>query len=172
MVKRMRAAIMAVLMATIFPLLRIGGPPGGDPVSEEKPKTPSNEPEKLPDPRIADLEGQLAGKNSRITELETMMADSTARANKVGESLKEAIAGYKALIIAANPDVLPELITGDTIETLALSMAKGKELTGKVRANLESNAQKARIPAGSPPRGPEDMSKLSAREKINRGIKG
>jgi hypothetical protein len=92
------------------------------------------------------------------------------QAASLGESLKGAIAGYKALIIAANPDVLPELISGESIEALNLSMTKGKELTGKVKTNLEAQAQKTRVPAGAPVWGPEDVSGLSAREKINRGV--
>jgi hypothetical protein len=118
---------------------------------------------KTPEQRIAELEGELAGEKNK----QAFIAEQLV---KMDERFKMALTGYKALIVAANPDVLPELISGETIEALDNSLANGKELTNKVKTNLEAQGQKKRIPAGAPARGPEDTSGLSAREKISRGI--
>jgi uncharacterized coiled-coil protein SlyX len=170
-VKKIKAAIRALLIASIVPTLKIGGDEQAateksTPTETTKPAIPSKSPEE----RIRELEAELSSKETRLEELEKLAGESQAQAAHLGESLKGAIDGYKALIIASNPDVLPELINGENIEALNNSLAKGKELTGKVKTNLEAQAQKSRVPAGSPVRGPEDVSGLSAREKINRGL--
>jgi hypothetical protein len=172
MIKRVKTAIKALVMVSVLPTMKITGNESTDAEKSQPTETPKPPtPVKSPEDRIKELEGDLAEKSSRITELETLEAESKAQAGHLGESLKGAIAGYKALIIASNPGVLPELINGESIEALNSSMTKGKELTGKVRTNLEAQIQKTRVPAGAPARGPEDVSGLSAREKINRGLR-
>jgi hypothetical protein len=171
MFTRLKALLIAALMATIFPALRIGGTPGGDPPAGDPPAAP---PVKTPEQRIAELEGELAGRGARISDLEKEAKEvnklAITKLAEIDGNLKKTLTGYKALIVAANPDVLPELISGETIEALDNSLANGKELTNKVKTNLEAQGQKKRIPAGAPARGPEDTSGLSAREKISRGI--
>jgi hypothetical protein len=67
MFTRLKALLIAALMATIFPALRIGGTPGGDPPAGDPPAAP---PVKTPEQRIAELEGELAGRGARISDLE------------------------------------------------------------------------------------------------------
>ena len=132
-----------------------------------------------PDPatRITELEKQLASKTeelskagTRLAELEKAAIDAGKRADLLDGGLKKAVGGYKSLIIQANPGILPELISGETIEALDTSLEKAKELTAKVKAGLEAQIAAARIPAGAPLRGAADVSTLSSREKINLGV--
>ena len=175
MIKRIKGLLLSVLMATVFPVLLSGqeGPPKPD-----RPDSPPAEPETPPvqprDPRerVRELEEELTARLARLQELEGLAAAGSARTVRLEESLKQTIHSYKELMIASNPDVLPELISGETIEALKAALAKGQELTDKVKTNLETRARLTRIPAGAPPRGPEDLSALSAREKIGRGIRG
>lgn len=189
MLKKLKSLIMAILLATIFPVLRVAnaGAPGGsggaggggagvgktrDRSEPSDQSEPSGTPAPTPEERIKALEGELAARDSRIQELERSGTEATASAGRLGESLKQAVDSYRQLIITAHPEILPELINGSTIEALEQSLAVGKELIGKIKTNLETQAQHTRIPAGAPPRSPEDLSGLSAREKIQRGIKG
>jgi len=129
--------------------------------------------------RVAELEGLVAQKdeeltraNARITELEQAVAESEAKLTTLKDSLAEAVAGYKTMVVQANPEVLEELVTGDTIESINESLNKAKTLISRVRQGLESEISGAKIPAGAPQRTPPDLSALSPREKIQYAIGG
>jgi len=137
------------------------------------------EPEPSQAPRITELEGLVAQKdeeltkaNARITELEQAVAKSDEKLTTLKNSLAEAVAGYKAIVVQANPEVLEELVIGDTIESINESLNKAKTLISRVRQGLETEISGARIPAGAPQRTPPDLSALSPREKIQYAIGG
>jgi hypothetical protein len=109
-----------------------------------------------PDPRLAEMEKAVSAANERLDQL--------------NGSLKQAVDSYRALVIRANPDVLPELISGESIEALDGSLSRARELIGKVKSGLETQAAAMRVPSGAPQRGTADITGLSAREKINLGI--
>ncbi len=151
-------------------------------------------------PRVAELEGlitrqerELAARDTRISELELVesslrqvvtdkdsevatlkqaVAESNDNLSKLDESLKQAIADYKALVIQSNPDIPEELVTGDSIEAIDNSLASAKELISKVRQGMEAEISLARVPAGAPQRTAPDLSALSPREKIQYAIGG
>jgi len=129
--------------------------------------------------RITELEGLVAQKdeeltkaNARITELEQAVAESDEKLTTINDSLAEAVASYKATVVQANPEVLEELIIGDTIESINESLKKAKTLISRVRQGLEVEISVAKIPAGAPQRTPPDLSALSPREKIQYAIGG
>lgn len=128
---------------------------------------------------ITELEGLVAQKdeeltkaNTHITELEQAVAGSDEKLTTIQNSLAEAVASYKAKVVEANPEVLEELITGDSIECINESLRKAKTLVSRVRQGLEVEISGAKIPAGAPPRTPPDLSALSPREKIQYAIGG
>ncbi len=129
--------------------------------------------------RISELEGLLAQKdeeltkvNTHIIELEQTVAESEEKLTGINHSLTEAVASYKALVAQFNPEVLEELITGDTIEAINESLEKAKTLISRVRQGLETEITAGKVPAGAPVRTPPDLSSLSPREKINYAIGG
>ena len=128
---------------------------------------------------ITELEGLVAQKdeeltktNARITELEQAVAESEEKLTTIHNSLAEAVAGYKAMVVQANPEVLEELVTGDTVDSINDSLNKAKTLVSRVRQGLETEISGAKIPAGAPQRTPPDLSALSPREKIQYAIGG
>ena len=130
-------------------------------------------------PTITELEGLVAQKdeeltktNARITELEQAVAESEEKLTTIQNSLAEAVAGYKAMVVQANPEVLEELVTGDTVDSINDSLNKAKTLVSRVRQGLETEISGAKIPAGAPQRTPPDLSALSPREKIQYAIGG
>ena len=130
-------------------------------------------------PTITELEGLVAQKdeeltkaNARITELEQAVAESEEKLTTIQNSLTEAVAGYKAMVVQANPEVLEELVTGDTVNSINDSLNKAKTLVSRVRQGLETEISGAKIPAGAPQRTPPDLSALSPREKIQYAIGG
>jgi uncharacterized coiled-coil protein SlyX len=131
------------------------------------------------DRRLAELEGLLAQKDEElaradacITELERVVAESAERLDTVSGSLAEAVASYRALVVQSNPEVLEELISGDTVEAINESLREAKTLIGRVRQGLETEITLARVPSGAPERTSPDLSALSSREKIQYGLGG
>ena len=122
--------------------------------------------------RLNELEQVVAGKDSEITSLKQTEAELEEKLATISNSLVEAVASYKATVVQANPEVLEELVSGDTIESINESLNKAKALVGKVRQGLETEISLARVPAGAPERTAPDLSALSPREKIQYAIGG
>jgi bisphosphoglycerate-dependent phosphoglycerate mutase len=113
--------------------------------------------------RIAELEGLLAGKDEELNK-------ANDRLGKLDDDLKQAVASYKTLIVKSNPDVLPELLSGESITALDNSLARSKELVVRIKSKLEEQVMAMRIPAGAPQRKDLDTGDMSPREKIRWGI--
>ena len=124
------------------------------------------------DTRISELEQAAASLESEIATLKQAVAESDDSLNKLNESLKQAVASYKTLVIQSNPDVPDELVTGDSIEAITDSLASAKELVTKIRKGMEAEVSLARVPIGAPERTAPDLSALSPREKIQYAIGG
>jgi predicted RNase H-like nuclease (RuvC/YqgF family) len=124
------------------------------------------------DAAIIRLEQVLAGKDSEIAALKQALDEVERKLTELGEALAQAVASYKALVVQANPGVLAELITGDTVEAVNESLKNARALVDRVRQEMEAEVLNARIPAGAPQRTPLDLSVLSPREKIQYAIGG
>jgi ABC-type transporter Mla subunit MlaD len=127
--------------------------------------------------RVAELESlletrdeELVRANARLVELEQALAESEERLNAAADGLKGAVSSYKSLVVQSNPDVLEELITGDSIEGIDLALKAARELIGRVKTSIEAEMSAARVPAGAPPRASTVTSALSPREKIQQGM--
>ena len=114
---------------------------------------------------VAQKDEELAKANARVSELEQVVVESDG-------NLAQAVSSYKALVVKANPEVLEELITGDSIEDINASLEKAESIVGRVRQGLEAEMASAKVPAGAPERTPTDLSALSPREKIQYAIGG
>jgi predicted RNase H-like nuclease (RuvC/YqgF family) len=121
---------------------------------------------------VTRLEQTLAGKDAEITALKQILDEARQTLDGLGKALAKSVAAYKELIIQANPGLLAELITGDTIEAVDASLKQARALIERVRQEMEAEAARTRVPAGSPQRAPLDLSGLSAREKIQYAIGG
>jgi len=130
--------------------------------------------------RAAEMEEQLAEKDSRLSELEQALAERDGQISTLKQSLAEletqmnglkdgqsqAIASYRSLVVRSNPNLPEELITGDSVEEIDKSLAGAQALIDRVRQRLETEIAGAKIPAGSPLRTAADLSALSPQEKI------
>ena len=122
--------------------------------------------------RLVELEQVVAGKDSEIAGLEQTRDELGGRLTVLNNSLAEAVASYKSVVVQANPEVVEELISGDTIESINDSLDKAKALVSKVRQGVEAEISLAKVPAGAPERTSPDLSTLSPREKIQYAIGG
>ncbi len=124
------------------------------------------------DGRIIQLEQALAARDGEIEELKRELAEAGQALDELGKALPQAVAAYKEIVVAANPGVLPELITGESIEAVNESLQNARNLMERVKQEMENEAAKTRVPAGAPPRMPPDLSALSPREKIQYALGG
>ena len=121
---------------------------------------------------IVELKRMLADKERELADLKQTLAGADETLVEVRNSLAEAVASYRALVAEANPDIPDELITGDSIATVAQSLASARNLVSSVKKGLEAEIARTRVPAGAPQRTPPDLSALSPREKIQIAIGG
>jgi chromosome segregation ATPase len=121
---------------------------------------------------IMRLEQALAAKDGEIADLNQSLDEAKKESVETERSLAQAVAAYKELVVAANPGVMDELITGETIEEVNESLKNARSLIERVRREMEEEAARTRVPAGSTQRMPVDLSSLSAREKIRYAIGG
>jgi chromosome segregation ATPase len=122
--------------------------------------------------RLVELEQVVAGKDSEIAGLKQDRDELEGRLTTLSNSLAQAVASYKAMVVQANPEVIDELIGGDTIESINDSLDKAKDLVKRVRQGIETEISLAKVPAGAPERTSPDLSALSPREKIQYAIGG
>jgi len=92
------------------------------------------------------------------------------RAETLESAVRSSADRYRALALERLPEVPAELVTGETIEEIDLSIGRARETVSNVRGHLEKHAQSSRVPIGAPVRSEADASGLSAQEKIARGI--
>ncbi len=121
---------------------------------------------------IVELEQAVVSQDGDIATLKQSEAELEERVSTINNSLTEAVASYKAMVVQVNPEVIEELISGDTIESINESLSKARTLVSKVRQGVEAEISLAKVPAGAPERGTPDLSALSAREKIQYAIGG
>ena len=124
------------------------------------------------DATISELEQAVADKDSELVTLKQTIVESDKKFAEINDTLAQAVASYKALVIESNPEVLPEMVTGDTVDTVNESLENAKALVDRVKQGLNEEASRARVPAGAPQRSPLDLSTLSPREKIQYAIGG
>jgi len=121
---------------------------------------------------IASLEQALAGRESESYALRQSLNDAGRELTEVQETLAQAMASYRSLALASNPELPEELITGSTVEEVDTSLANARKLVERVKLEIEAEASRTRVPAGAPQRTPVDLSSLSSREKIQYAIGG
>jgi len=125
----------------------------------------------------AAVEAALSERAKRITELEASLsvvsqATETAAAElaAVKAAHTQAVTKYLGAVRASNPTIPQDVIAGQTIEEIDVSVAKALSIATAVKASLEAQAREAKVPAGAPTRGEISTEGLSPREKIVAGI--
>ena len=121
---------------------------------------------------ITELEQVIADRDREVAALKQAVAKSDEVLTDVRDSLAQAVSSYRALVVQANPDVLDELISGDSIEAINQSVEHAQRFIFKVKQGLEAEAARTRVPVGAPQRTLPDLSALSPREKIRYAIGG
>jgi len=124
------------------------------------------------DATIARLEQVVAEKDVEVAAMKQSVAEAEGKLAEINNTLSQAVAGYKAMVVSSNPGMLAELITGETVDEVDESLKSAQALVERVKQEMEAEVSKTKIPAGAPQRAPIDLSALSPREKIQYAIGG
>jgi len=123
------------------------------------------------------LEQAVAERDAKLTGLETALSEakqsseaSAAALVAVKEARDQAVSKCLDMAKALNPTIPQDIIVGGTIEEIDASIEKGKALVASVTQYLESEASKAKVPAGAPLRGAISLEGMTPKEKIAYGI--
>ena len=129
----------------------------------------------------ADREARAAQLETQLSELREEVAQTRGRAQareqELGEQaralegqVQSAAQRYRELALQQAPELPAELVAGETVEEVDVSLQQARETVSKVRGHLESQAQADRVPVGAPPRSGPDLSAMSTAEKIRYGL--
>src|SRR4030042_2029860 len=116
--------------------------------------------------RVAELEQVVSEKDAEITGLKRASEELEERCRTLEQSLTAAVTGYKTLVIRSNPDIIEDLINGETIESINESLEKAKVLVSRVRQGVEAEISKIKVPTGQPEISTPDLWTLPPAEKI------
>ena len=102
----------------------------------------------------------------RIAQLEQDIASRDSELTATKQSLSGAVTKYRAAVLARVPSIPQELVKGESLDEVDASLELARGIVSKVRQQLEVEAEANKVPTGAPPRMPQDLSALSAAEKI------
>jgi DNA gyrase/topoisomerase IV subunit A len=122
--------------------------------------------EQLQNSEETDWKAKSDEMQARIAQLEQGIASRDSELTAIKQSLSGTVAKYRVAVLANAPGVPEELIKGKSIDEIDASLELARGIVSKVRQQLEVEAEANRVPAGAPPRMPQDLSALSPAEKI------
>ena len=113
--------------------------------------------------QLAEREESLATQGVELEDLRAAIVESRTAA-------REAVQRVRHSILEREPDLPHDLVSGDTVADLDAAVANARQTVAQVRQHLEQQAQSVRVPAGAPVRGTQDVSAMTAGEKIRAGL--
>jgi hypothetical protein len=107
-----------------------------------------------------------------ISPLDSAAAASVSTPLDPDPATPEHMEAIRSLVLRAHPEIVPELLHGDSIETLLASVEPAKAAYARIAAALPpvSPSPAPAVPAGGSPPVTVDFDRLPASEKIRRGI--
>lgn len=80
------------------------------------------------------------------------------------------LTAIRELVLQAHPDVVPELIAGDTIDDLLGSVQPARDAYQRIASTIRQVPPAPSVPAGGERPMPVDPMKIPSSEKIRRGL--
>ena len=87
-----------------------------------------------------------------------------------GPGPEQDLDAVRDLVLRANPDVVPELVTGATVADLIASVESAREAYSRIATSIGDARGPAPVPAGGGAPIAIDPDRLPAHEKIRRGL--
>ncbi len=121
---------------------------------------------------IASLTADLETERSGHAASRDQLAAASQQLEQSQAALTAAAARYRDALLASNPAIPPELLTGDSIDAVDASLEAARTIVQSVIARAQPAAHGAQppsavpVPAGAPVRAGPDTSAMSPTEKI------
>jgi chromosome segregation ATPase len=120
--------------------------------------------------QLAAAQADLSAGQGELSSVQAGLSAAQAEKDDLHARLQAAVGKYREVLLAAAPEVVQEMVAGESIEEVDAAMERARQTVLHVRERLESQAQAGRVPTGSPPRTAPDLSALSPMEKIRLGL--
>jgi chromosome segregation ATPase len=120
--------------------------------------------------QLAAAQADLSAGQGELSSVQADLSAAQAEKDDLHARLQAAVGKYREVLLAAAPEVVQEMVAGESIEEVDAAMERARQTVLHVRERLESQAQVGRVPTGSPPRTAPDLSALSPMEKIRLGL--
>jgi chromosome segregation ATPase len=120
--------------------------------------------------QLAAAQADLSAGQGELSSVQAGLSAAQAEKDDLHARLQAAVGKYREVLLAAAPEVVQEMVAGESIEEVDAAMERARQTVLHVRERLESQAQAGRMPTGSPPRTAPDLSALSPMEKIRLGL--
>jgi len=120
--------------------------------------------------QLAAAQADLSAGQGELSSVQADLSAAQAEKDDLHARLQAAVGKYREVLLAAAPEVVQEMVAGESIEEVDAAMERARQTVLHVRERLESQAQAGRVPTGSPPRTAPDLSALSPMEKIRLGL--
>lgn len=128
--------------------------------------------------RTSRLETELTAAQEELTAAQGEVAEVRANVADGRAQLRDAALKYRDARLAAAPQIPQDLVPVPTdaptgagaLDEIDQQFEAAQRVVDQLRGKLQAETQSARVPVGSPPRRPPDLSGLSPTEKIKLGL--
>jgi chromosome segregation ATPase len=120
----------------------------------------------------ASLKADLAEAAAAREAVDGELSQARSEVEGMRSQLAEASVKYREAKLAAAPGIPQDLVpAAASLAEIDESFEAAKRIAGELRERMLEERQAARVPVGSPARRPQDLSALSASEKIKLGLR-
>jgi len=131
----------------------------------------------LPDEVLAELEALASTEfdDDGTAALESALAEAQRELAQQRTLTRQAVARYRDALLAAEPELPPDLVHGETLEEVEASAVSARDAVARIRERVatERTERPRGFPVGAPARSAERghaHSTMSAHEKIAAGL--
>jgi hypothetical protein len=141
-------------------------------------ETVDDDGESLPDDVAAELavtaEAERELTDERAAGLEAALAASQRELEAERRLTRSAVDRYRHAALAAEPELPPELVRGETLEEIEESIAEARATVAQIRERIGATAEAGGagrgFPVGAPARSGAGTASMSSAEKIAYGL--
>jgi len=124
----------------------------------------------LPDEVQAELEALAAAElDEGASALEAALAEAQREVARQRNLTRQAVARYRDAILAAEPDLPPDLVHGDSLEEIEQSVETARHAVARIRERVAAERPRA-FPVGAPERSAPAVALMSPQAKIAAGL--
>ena len=118
---------------------------------------------------VADAEA-VASEAEQAAEAEQIASAERQLEVQRGET-RTAVARYREAVLAAEPQLPPELVSGETLNEVDASLEAARRSVAQIRERLSAEREEPRgFPVGAPARGGVSAAAMTSAEKIAYGL--